>query len=265
MFQVKRYYDPGIGRFINEDPWFGPHNMLNCLLSMRQAANLYAAFLNNPIMFIDPTGLWSTTTHSRMTETAMERIARNNPTIANFYIAHAAYINRGNVAVDSPTYAAFHNSLVYIQTGGMFGEENIGRHFNRPIDRFAGGDSRLGWADEYLDIAIGIWTMADDLFGQGQINFERRYEMRVLALNFLGRGLHSIQDYEAHGDIGVGFPIAAHGWGGDFAADSILLEWGTERRQPLVRPEIPTFTRHGISIDMSEVFLERFYRGIGMI
>jgi len=52
-----RFYDPNLGRFINEDPFWNVHNMQNCILSIRQSANLFVYALNNPIMHTDPTGL----------------------------------------------------------------------------------------------------------------------------------------------------------------------------------------------------------------
>ncbi|MEK4297356.1 RHS repeat domain-containing protein [Paenibacillus sp. FSL R5-0914] len=47
-----RYYDPSIGRFINEDTYEG---QINNPLSL----NLYTYATNNPLMYIDPTGNWN--------------------------------------------------------------------------------------------------------------------------------------------------------------------------------------------------------------
>jgi RHS repeat-associated protein len=62
-----RFYDPSNRRFISPDPhWnafnriFGdnPHNnLVPCIYSIRQAGNLYAYVMNNPLRFTDPTGL----------------------------------------------------------------------------------------------------------------------------------------------------------------------------------------------------------------
>jgi len=53
-----RFMNPRTGRFITADPYWGVHNMQNCVLSMLQASNLFLYTLNNPLMFIDPTGLF---------------------------------------------------------------------------------------------------------------------------------------------------------------------------------------------------------------
>ncbi len=45
-----RYYDPTIGRFISDDP-------------IRDGLNWYAYANNNPIMFVDPWGLWAEDVH----------------------------------------------------------------------------------------------------------------------------------------------------------------------------------------------------------
>jgi RHS repeat-associated protein len=48
-----RYYDPSIGRFISEDPaGFGGGDV-----------NLYAYVGNNPVLMVDPSGLWATPLH----------------------------------------------------------------------------------------------------------------------------------------------------------------------------------------------------------
>ncbi len=45
-----RYYMPGVGRFISEDPWAGD-------LTQPQTLNPYPYVLNNPLKYIDPLGL----------------------------------------------------------------------------------------------------------------------------------------------------------------------------------------------------------------
>ena len=46
-----RYYDSTIGRFISEDPWEGD-------LANPQTLNKYSYAINNPIFYIDPTGMY---------------------------------------------------------------------------------------------------------------------------------------------------------------------------------------------------------------
>jgi RHS repeat-associated protein len=46
-----RYYDSSLGRFISTDPAYDP--------TSAQTANAYSYGANNPVMFTDPTGLWS--------------------------------------------------------------------------------------------------------------------------------------------------------------------------------------------------------------
>ena len=45
-----RYYDPTIGRFLSQDPWFGN-------LTSPQSLNKYSYAENNPLTYTDPTGL----------------------------------------------------------------------------------------------------------------------------------------------------------------------------------------------------------------
>jgi len=52
-----RFYDPSLGRFITADPYWNVWNMMGDVWAIRQATNLYAFVANNPIMFIDPSGL----------------------------------------------------------------------------------------------------------------------------------------------------------------------------------------------------------------
>jgi RHS repeat-associated protein len=51
-----RYYDPAMGRFMNEDTYGGQ-------IDDPQSINLYTYCYNNPVKYIDPTGHWSSGVH----------------------------------------------------------------------------------------------------------------------------------------------------------------------------------------------------------
>jgi RHS repeat-associated protein len=53
-----RSLSPRIGRFTQPDPFWGIHNMQLNSAAILQSGNLYAYCINNPVMYIDPTGLF---------------------------------------------------------------------------------------------------------------------------------------------------------------------------------------------------------------
>lgn len=57
-----RYYDPSIGRFMNEDTYGGQ-------IDDPQSMNLYTYCGNNPIQYIDPCGHWKKDVHYTLTKT----------------------------------------------------------------------------------------------------------------------------------------------------------------------------------------------------
>lgn len=76
-----RYYDPGIGRFLREDPLRGN-------LRAPQTLNLYPYTSNNPLVFIDPLGLvrWWDATKAGM------GIVGKHPTINNYKKFHTSMV-----------------------------------------------------------------------------------------------------------------------------------------------------------------------------
>ena len=92
-----RYYDPLIGRFVSADPWSGD-------LNNPQTLNKYSYVLNNPLRYVDPTGMYGKDVHydltlylgkmagltSRQSETVAYRnqYMDDNPDTAPFLKAH---------------------------------------------------------------------------------------------------------------------------------------------------------------------------------
>ena len=162
-----RYYDPEIRRFITEDP-------------AKDGWNWYAYCGNNPVMFVDPTGLWGELVHVEATKWIFEEMGLSS--------YHAEIVAEANISVDKGDMSAINLDNVAQS-----------RHFDRNPDPNV--DSREVWADACLSDAIRTWNEADEMYYNGEITFEQRHKKRVIALESLGRGLHSLQDIDAHMDM----------------------------------------------------------------
>ena len=197
LYAQARYYEPNLNRFMAED-------------TVRDGLNNYAYCKNNPLGFIDKTGLWDKEVHEEMTiRWALEM---------GFCIDFATDLG---VAVQFPDTI----------TGGysfLPGIGNQGIHFNR----FDPGHSRNGFYDSrdyygdlYLNKAIEAWNAAN----YSQERLENYWAMLMDAINqnnyslaaqignqisnlpthdqdmkYLGIALHAQQDISAHGQIGSG-------------------------------------------------------------
>ena len=56
-YRFIRFHNPVIGRFISEDPYWTIFNMQSSTEAILQAGNLFVFVMNNPVKWIDPTGL----------------------------------------------------------------------------------------------------------------------------------------------------------------------------------------------------------------
>ena len=57
IYLRNRYYDPSIGRFITEDPYWNIDNMTSSIDAIKQSNNLYSYAMGNPIMYVDSSGM----------------------------------------------------------------------------------------------------------------------------------------------------------------------------------------------------------------
>ncbi|MFA5947631.1 MAG: RHS repeat-associated core domain-containing protein [Candidatus Gracilibacteria bacterium] len=110
-----RYYDPSIGRFISQDP-------VNGTLSNPQSINKYSYVLNNPLKYIDPTGMFAWDTFG----TALMQIG--NSILSSF----TAGIQFGggllsSIFTKTPFFIASANNLTDSFVSMANGFENIGR------------------------------------------------------------------------------------------------------------------------------------------
>jgi RHS repeat-associated protein len=83
-----RYYDPGTGRFLNQDP-----------LGFSQGPNFYTYTGNNPTLFTDSFGLWLPSGHETLTREAMGGF---HDYMTDITVAANLHIDRGENFFNSP-------------------------------------------------------------------------------------------------------------------------------------------------------------------
>ena len=171
IYLRNRYYDPELGRFLTEDP-------------AQDGLNWYVYCGNNPVMRVDPTGLWSGELHYNMTQWIFAEFGLNS--------YHANVVAQANKDTDSNWDTSPLN---------VFSLSAQGRHFDKTDGEI---DSRQQHADDCLASAVNLWNWADEAYYKGEISEADRHNYRVQALETLGMGLHSLQDIDAHLDYDAG-------------------------------------------------------------
>jgi len=257
-----RSFNPRTGRFTTPDPWWGLHNMqfgtnpvtrngrlMPNQWAIMQAGNLFVFGVNNPVRWTDPLGLWTKDIHEELTRLALELIGADTG-MEDLFASFMDSIVAGNRGVDYPPYRALR----------WWSESAQSRHFNRNSANAT--DSRLVWAEHYLTAAINLWLMADMLSVDNWFTAQDRLDMQMNALYLLGRGLHSIQDIEAHGNIGMGLRGALFAAHVDPRTDSRYYDWSSSSRRWVTSSTEQA--RFSTSLNDSVDFLNRFFTAIGL-
>lgn len=177
-----RYYDPSICRFINADI----PDIAKVSKDDINGMNIYIYCNNDPVNHVDPTGYWLKDAHYSWTLSWINYY-RDRDYYIGFIGSYSIVIanNCRRLDIDYPsTYYAKHPWEKNSKRWQYF-------HFNGNPN---GTDSRIKYSNDMLKNAIQSW----------------KYN-KTRALLYLGYGLHAIQDIEAHGQIGRGTNIPAHG------------------------------------------------------
>ena len=159
-----REYDSMTGRFVSEDAVKG-------YAQAPISQNLYTYCFNMPLNFVDLDGNWGEEEHYKITNIAAQLLGF--PDGGDF----VQTINGHNKSVDSVWEWPSNNSAPIPGIGDM------SMHFDHSW--WWQQDSRLTHSEDYLNRAIAAFPHDQDL-----------------ALLYLGRGSHPLQDIHAHGQLG---------------------------------------------------------------
>lgn len=224
-----RYYDPSICRFINADDIM----MAKCHKSENIGLNLFAYCCNNPIENSDPSGYWKKDDHYSWTKswiqsqkrgTIYDKIRSDADTIAN---------QCRNLDIEYP-------STAYALSGFTSAAKKSWQyfHFN---GNSTGTDSRTKYSNDMMTNALSAY----------KVNKSK-------GLMYLGYGLHAIQDIEAHGQIGRGADVPAHG----ATADNPNYEWKDSSHTTLQKVSGTAQPRYSATYTSSLNYLKRFCNAI---
>lgn len=136
--------------------------------------NLFAYCDNDPVNKIDPDGYWGLDVHEDLTQAYLQ----------DFNSAQAQRVIDGNWALDQ-----YHSAIVAVYNNQKF-------HFDRRNDLLnpSNEDTRLTQAALHIQSSINVAKLFPN-------------DMNIYYL--LGKATHSMQDYSAHGNIGLDNRVAA--------------------------------------------------------
>lgn len=136
--------------------------------------NLFAYCDNDPVNKIDPDGYWGLDVHKELTQAYLQ----------DFNSAQAQRVIDGNWALDQ-----YHSAIVAVYSNQKF-------HFDRRNDLLnpSNEDTRLTQAALHIQSSINVAKLFPN-------------DMNIYYL--LGKATHSMQDYSAHGNIGLDNRVAA--------------------------------------------------------
>lgn len=224
-----RYYDPSICRFINADDIM----MAKCHKSENIGLNLFAYCCNNPIENSDPSGYWKKDDHYSWTKswiqsqkrgTIYDKIRSDADTIAN---------QCRNLDIEYP-------STAYALSGFTSAAKKSWQYFHFNGNK-TGTDSRTKYSNDMMTNALSAY----------KVNKSK-------GLMYLGYGLHAIQDIEAHGQIGRGADVPAHG----VTADNPNYEWKDSSHTTLQKVSGTAQPRYSATYTSSLNYLKRFCNAI---
>ena len=188
-YRQSRYYNPEWGRWINaDDP---------ALLELNSGeligANLFAYCHNNPVNFIDRTGMWAEDIHfGKQSGSTWIYGTRKWAVDCGMSAAHAVIIADANKAQDNVNN---HAALIW----------NLNKHFR--------AHGAYDYANARYWSAVNIWKNAVAMVKMGWWGPAAGEARKKEALQELGRALHAMQDYYAHLDWKVDASYNKRYWG----------------------------------------------------
>lgn len=153
---------PELGRWLNRDP-----------IAEQGGLNLYGFIGNDPVNYVDLLGWWTTNIHEGAT---------------TLWSEDASFSQRASYVLGK-----YDEATDYGFTSPLWGNQSY--HFNRSaLDEM---DSRLMLYEMHLERAKKMCTWVNS----GLLGWFANHDNPRRALKELGKGLHALQDYVAHGDF----------------------------------------------------------------
>ena len=203
LFAQARYYLPETGRFISEDSWFGQ-------LEIPITLHKYIYCYDNPLVYVDRNGQWGTFIHKWETERIANDIFKKHN--LKDLKKYSEIIGEGDESVDSGSTSP--KKPFKKPQSWHFNANGVGKTGTAE-------DSRMMHYEECHKEAVKKWKEADEKYIKRENNIfyklaikmkkkcevekewlKERDKARKKAMYKLGRGLHALQDIDAHMSYG---------------------------------------------------------------